>query len=534
MTVLSNNVFDSLMTREVRPFTVRNRPNLATMTSEGGVGNGVLTIECDYGSTPALAVSFAKTRSCGHILAVSDEEGFVSLFNTRRRLPSFMSCEQETVNARTERWRAHYNALFDLCWIRDDAWMLTASGDQAIKLWDVEARAGLGIMKFHTGSVKSLCSHPLQSELFASGSRDGTIAFWDMRSASSSCDQTNEECFLPVASIIDAHIANHGRRVQRNKASKSITAVLYLKDERVIASAGAADSVVKFWDTRKLKAPIAQTPHQCQEGRVHGVSSLAQDSTGTFIIASCMDNKIYMYNTLQPDKSPLKSFSGHELDSFYIKSCFSPDGTHILSGSSDGNAFIWQVDRPEESPVKLNGHLRETTAVDWCPSDFCKIATCSDDYTVRVWNIENSNFERMHSTPSAIRQRISAYPASISQRLFSSPHNGHLENPLPDTPAYDLEFVSADKDKAITSHCLRENEASTPKASKISVSKSLSTESLSLSPNSDVLSRVFSPSGKEGGATTERTPESMKSPSSVLNPPSSSKRKTILDYFGAN
>ncbi|KAH9324778.1 hypothetical protein KI387_004956, partial [Taxus chinensis] len=148
-------------------------------------------------------------------------------------------------------------------------------------------------------------------------------------------------------------------------ASKSITSVLYLKDERVIASAGAADSVVKFWDTRKLKAPIAQTPPQCQEGRIHGISSLAQDSNGTFIIASCMDNKIYLYNALQPDKGPLKSFAGHELDSFYIKACFSPDGTHILSGSSDGNAFLWQVDKPEASPVKLSGHLREVTAVDW-------------------------------------------------------------------------------------------------------------------------------------------------------------------------
>ena len=30
------------------------------------------------------------------MLAVSDEEGFVSLFNTRRRLPSYYSCELDT------------------------------------------------------------------------------------------------------------------------------------------------------------------------------------------------------------------------------------------------------------------------------------------------------------------------------------------------------------------------------------------------------------------------------------------------------
>ena len=41
---------------------------------------------------------------------------------------------------------------------------------------------------------------------------------------------------------------------------------------------------------------------------------------------------------------PLVSvFSGHQNSSFYVKSCISPDGRYLLSGSSCGNAFIWQV-----------------------------------------------------------------------------------------------------------------------------------------------------------------------------------------------
>jgi WD40 repeat protein len=31
------------------------------------------------------------------------------------------------------------------------------------------------------------------------------------------------------------------------------------------------------------------------------------------------------------------------IKSYYVKSCFSPDGSHILSGSSDSNAYIFQV-----------------------------------------------------------------------------------------------------------------------------------------------------------------------------------------------
>ena len=51
----------------------------------------------------------------------------------------------------------------------------------------------------------------------------------------------------------------------------------------------------------------------------------------------------YLYDTLRPLIGPTAAFTGHVMISFFIKACFSPDGTHILSGSSDKNAYIWQA-----------------------------------------------------------------------------------------------------------------------------------------------------------------------------------------------
>ncbi|XVF10536.1 hypothetical protein REPUB_Repub07fG0190900 [Reevesia pubescens] len=49
---------------------------------------------------------------------------------------------------------------------------------------------------------------------------------------------------------------------QGGAAAASITSILYLKDEICIATAEAADSVVKFWDTINLKSHVAQAcPH---------------------------------------------------------------------------------------------------------------------------------------------------------------------------------------------------------------------------------------------------------------------------------
>ena len=51
----------------------------------------------------------------------------------------------------------------------------------------------------------------------------------------------------------------------------------------------------------------------------------------------------YLYNPLQPGSAPTASYTGHACSSFYVKACFSPDGSHILSGSSNKNMYIWQV-----------------------------------------------------------------------------------------------------------------------------------------------------------------------------------------------
>ncbi|KAL6288092.1 hypothetical protein ACE6H2_012482 [Prunus campanulata] len=138
----------------------------------------------------------------------------------------------------------------------------------------------------------------------------------------------------------------------------SITSVLYLKDEVSIATAGAED--------RSLKNVVTQTsPH-------------------------------------------LESTE---------KSIISPDAAHMLSGSSDGNAYIWQVNKPQEDPVILKSHDGEVTAVEWSHFEVGKMATSSDDFTVRIWNSQNSYCTSTNS-PSVIRRRVMAIPGAECRKLL--------------------------------------------------------------------------------------------------------------------
>ncbi|XP_020272509.1 denticleless protein homolog isoform X2 [Asparagus officinalis] len=494
----SSSFFGDLTIRELNGFRVRKRPYLGDLSSE----SGVVSIEHDGITTPPLAVSFSKRRS-SNLLAVADEDGYVSFYDTRRSLPSLSSCREKAAEARICDWTAHNNAIFDMCWIKDDTQLLTSSGDQTIKIWNAEKRKCVGILSGHTGSVKSICSHSSNPELLVSGSRDGSVALWDLRCKSSSTNTHGEPRILSTAVIKEAHTSFCGKRVKRARgASTSITSILYLKDEMSIASAGAVDSVIKIWDTRNLKASIAQAcPHaepSIEKKKVlHGISSLSQDSNGVFLAASCMDHRIYLYDVMHLKKGPAKTFTGSKIGSFYVKSAISPDGVHILGGSSDGNAYIWQVRRPESNPIMLKGHEAEVTAVDWCSSDYGKIATSSDDFMVRVWNIKKGSSISTRS-PTAVRKRVTAHSSIECRKLMmDDSHSG-----------------SGDIDK----HLCHSNEM------KINSPSPIQTEAVEFTTPESGKKRKIDMFLKSPASESD-------SPSSVLYPPPSLKRRTIRDYF---
>jgi len=59
--------------------------------------------------------------------------------------------------------------------------VVTASGDQTCRLWDVEARRNITALRGHTGSVKSVATTAAARWAVATGARDGGVGLWDLR-----------------------------------------------------------------------------------------------------------------------------------------------------------------------------------------------------------------------------------------------------------------------------------------------------------------------------------------------------------------
>lgn len=388
---------------------------------------------------PILACRFAQKKGYEHFLALANEKGDLSIHSKK-------ILQDET------RYTcfAHNNAIFDLAWMFGEMKIVTASGDHTARLFTLE-EDGITqerIFDGHTRSVKTVAFRKEDPAVFATGSRDGSIYFWDTRTKVS-----NDYIKKPDILIFNSHNVPHTPSSKSKKkfpvrnrnisATDSVTSIVF-QDDNTLISCGAGDGTIKVWDMRKnylvhKREPVPKytLPYNGNTTR-YGFSNLIVDSSGVKLYANCMDNNIYCYNISSYNPVPIMTYTGHQNSTFYIKSSLSADGIYLLSGSSDQNAYIWNVNRSTPI-VSLTGHSAEVTCVAWCQKGNPTIVTCSDDMKYKIWQLHPGELpddwhligsghavetqqdskdktDTKFNTPSKKRKTISTTPHSQNKR----------------------------------------------------------------------------------------------------------------------
>ncbi|MEB3357615.1 MAG: caspase family protein [Synechococcales bacterium] len=129
---------------------------------------------------------------------------------------------------------------------------------------------------------------------------------------------------------------------------------------------------------------FAPYQYKCLRGYKDAVWSVAFSPDGTHIVSGSEDKTIRLWDV---EGNPIgQPFQGHE--SSVNSVAFSPDDTRIVSGSGDKTIRLWDV---EGNPIgqPFQGHDFSVMAVAFSPDGTC-IVSGSADKTIRLWDVEGN------------------------------------------------------------------------------------------------------------------------------------------------
>jgi WD40 repeat protein/predicted Ser/Thr protein kinase len=226
---------------------------------------------------------------------------------------------------------------------------LVATGDDTIRLWDVDPAATLRVLRGHTRYVYPVAFSP-DGHWLASGGWDNTVRLWDAA--------TGEPCAtLPHPGIVSS--------------------LAYGPDGRWLVTGNYADDRLRIWD-----AASARVRKEIPVG-VRTFRIVIVNPDGVRVAATIGDDRgntsLRIYDVDSGEQ--LFSADGAAL-------AYSPDGRWLAARPADGKTVLLLDARTHTTSAHFPGHERLVYWATFSP-DSRRLASCSKDHTVRVWDIED-------------------------------------------------------------------------------------------------------------------------------------------------
>ena len=231
--------------------------------------------------------------------------------------------------------------------------------DQTVAIWDVDQGAQkLASVQGHLGDITS-CGWSPDGTLIASGDRDTIVMLWDARTLGLLHD------------------------LESSPKKDPVLFVGFSPDGRWLVSLGRNHCCV--WNISAGTVHKSLLKEEASE-----YYSAAFNAQSTHLATGNGSGTIQIWDL----KTGESLVSKHRHAAAAVNVTFSPDGTLVLSASSDNTAKIW--DTSGAMVMSLDGHISAVNAVYFSPCGQYA-ASASDDSSVRLWRTDDGVCARIFS-----------------------------------------------------------------------------------------------------------------------------------------
>jgi WD40 repeat protein len=229
-------------------------------------------------------------------------------------------------------------------------------GDDTVRIWKVDPEATLPVLRGHTSYVYPVAFSP-DGRWLASGGWDGKVRLWD--------GATGELC------ATSPHPGN-------------VRTLAFGPDGRWLVSGGDGDDRLRIWDVATARVR--------QEIRGPGtpIVGLAISPDGARVAASSWPTLKQIQLGVYDRASGERLFSAETWALAY-----SPDGRWLAVRDSDEKTILLLDAQTHATVTQFRGHEKLVNSAAFS-SDSRRLASCSQDHTVRLWQVDSGACQVLH------------------------------------------------------------------------------------------------------------------------------------------
>ncbi|GAB1545197.1 hypothetical protein NUACC21_78730 [Scytonema sp. NUACC21] len=317
----------------------------------------------------------------------------------------------------------HHGTVYSAAWNRDSTKLVTASGDNTIRLWSQDGQP-IGVSQDNNYDITSVSFSP-EGNAIVSGDENGTIKLWSQNGELRKTFKAHKGSVSSVAWSPDGNTILSASKDKSVKlwsqdgvfrqiltdSEKGLSIATFSPDGKTIATA-SNDGTIRLWDRDAKKS---RTINVCKDCAVY---SLSFSPDGKNIVSGSGNSKKNSENTVKIWSTQGKPYQTIPVGKTQVSSiAWSPDGNTIAVNSNSNTVTLFT--KEGQLQQILFGHEGSIKSVTFSP-DGKTIVTTSEDNTVKLWRKSGKTFKRLE----------------VDTTQVSNTHKATAESPDGNTIAY--------------------------------------------------------------------------------------------------